>query len=149
IVRRDNVEHLILTGGPQDLLVETAIPVERQQPVATRRGAPPASGTTDPTAPARIEPSSDAAVLAKTRRATLDRPRDLVRPNPSGKPSSLRYTGLMRPVSRTDTAVIPMNPERADHPAVDSATSGQASETSEQAKLGTGGNIREFKAEGN
>src|SRR5690606_34265868 len=28
IVRRDNVEHLILTGGPQDVVVESGIPVE-------------------------------------------------------------------------------------------------------------------------
>src|SRR5688572_12013835 len=39
IVRRDNVEHLILTGGPQDLVVETGIPVEK--PVApVRRPVP-------------------------------------------------------------------------------------------------------------
>jgi hypothetical protein len=56
----------------------------------------------------------------------------------------------MRPVSRMETAVIPMNPERADHPPVDSATTGPADETSEQAKLGTNGFIRDvFKAEGN
>src|SRR5688572_19095084 len=39
IVRRDNVEHLILTGGPQDVVVETGIPVEK--PVApVRRPVP-------------------------------------------------------------------------------------------------------------
>src|SRR5688572_23928126 len=39
IVRRDNVEHLILTGGPQDVVVETNIPVEK--PVApVRRPVP-------------------------------------------------------------------------------------------------------------
>ena len=50
IIRRDNVEHLILTGGPQDVVVETGIAVEEApaaQPtrrpipmVATRKQAP-------------------------------------------------------------------------------------------------------------
>src|SRR5262245_58823782 len=36
IIRRDDVEHLILTGGPQDLLVESGIPVEQPPPPARR-----------------------------------------------------------------------------------------------------------------
>src|SRR4051812_7420654 len=39
IIRRDNVEHLILTGGPQDVVVETGIPVQAQ-PVPVRRPVP-------------------------------------------------------------------------------------------------------------
>ena len=41
IVRRDNVEHLILVGGPQDMVVETGIAVE-EVPAAqpTRRPIP-------------------------------------------------------------------------------------------------------------
>ena len=67
IVRRDNVEHLILTGGPQDVVVETGIPVEkpvapvrRRCPVRRPRPArsrsvprPPSSRTPSPQPPRR------------------------------------------------------------------------------------------------
>ena len=29
IIRRDNVEHVVMTGGGQDVVVETGIPVEK------------------------------------------------------------------------------------------------------------------------
>lgn len=153
IVRRDNVEHLILTGGPQDLLVETGIPVERQG-AAIRRPVPAASGAaTENGLSARAEPSGDAsppAAYGAQARTPMDRVRDLGRPVGQRKSTSLRHTGLMRPVSRMETAVIPMNPDRADHPPVDSATTGPATESKGQAKLGAGGYFRDvFKAEGN
>jgi flagellar protein FliO/FliZ len=33
LIRRDNVEHLIMTGGPVDVVIETGIPVERAETV--------------------------------------------------------------------------------------------------------------------
>jgi flagellar protein FliO/FliZ len=39
LVRRDNVEHLIMTGGPVDVLIETNIaapPVEHTEPVGSK-----------------------------------------------------------------------------------------------------------------
>lgn len=155
IVRRDNVEHVILTGGPQDLLVESGIPVERQAP-PVRRPVPTAAGIAADTVPfGRIEPTSTAVPATASAddasgRTPMDRLRDLGRPAGQRKSPSLRHTGLMRPVSRTETAVIPMNPDRADHPPVDSATTGPANESSGQTKLGAGGYFRDvFKAEGN
>lgn len=92
IVRRDNVEHLILTGGPQDVIVETGIPVERP-PMPNRRVVeqevpPPATPT-----------------LSKSE---IDRLREFVRPGGARKSTSLRHTGLLRPVSTMEPAVIPM-----------------------------------------
>lgn len=153
IVRRDNVEHLILTGGPQDLLVETGIPVERQGP-AIRRPVPTASGAaTEGGLSARPELAGDASPPAgygAQLRTPMDRLRDLGRPVGQRKSTSLRHTGLMRPVSRMETAVIPINPDRAEQPPVDSATTGPANESNGQARLGAGGYFRDvFKAEGN
>lgn len=153
IVRRDNVEHLILTGGPQDLVVETGIPVERQAP-PVRRPVPPAAGVPAEAArKGRLEPVADAAMAiahGAPARAQMDRLRDLGRPAGQRKSASLRHTGLMRPVSHAETAVIPINPERAEHPPVDSATTGPANETNGQTKFGAGGYFRDvFKAEGN
>lgn len=148
IVRRDNVEHLILTGGPQDLVVEGNIPVDR--PAAAVRRPAPAMASSDPAS--ETPPADPARQLgrAPSGRTPLERLRDLGRPLGQRTSASLRHTGLMRPVSRMETAVIPMNPDRTDHPPVDSATSGPANETNGQAKLGTGGFIRDvFKAEGN
>lgn len=82
IVRRDQVEHLILVGGPTDLLVEAGIPVEEQAAArAARRvplpsraadAQPGAKATTLPISPAGIspggrlgEPSTDARHLPR------------------------------------------------------------------------------------
>lgn len=153
IVRRDNVEHLILTGGPQDLVVETGIPVERPTPPA-RRPVPSVAGAPAETTPqVRLDPARDttgAIAYGAPIRTPMERLRDLGRPAGQRKSSSLRHTGLMRPVSRMETAVIPMNPDRTEHPPVDSATTGPAIETSGQGKLGAGGYFRDvFKAESN
>lgn len=114
IVRRDNVEHLILTGGPQDLVVETGIPVEK--PVApVRRPVPvpnPPKGGVHPLRPGipAVEPVEAAAPL----RGPAQRLRDFARPAGQRAGPSLRHTGLMRPVSR----------ENAEHRFADSATTG-------------------------
>ncbi len=150
IVRRDNVEHLILTGGSHDLLIEANIPVERPAPPVRR---PVSAAAPTPHASPSMAPEVDMApppILAAGGRTPLERLRDLGRSAAQRKPASLRHTGLMRPVSRMETAVIPMNQERADNPAPDSATSGPANDTNGQAKLGARGYFRDvFKAEGN
>lgn len=146
IVRRDNVEHLILTGGPQDVVVESGIPVERHPPMARRPVPAPAA----PSPEARKGVESGGLDHSPSARTPMDRLRDMGRPAGQRKPSSLRHTGLMRPVSRMETAIIPMNPDKSDHPRTDSATTGPANETNGQAKLGAGGYFRDvFKAEGN
>lgn len=97
IVRRDNVEHLILTGGPQDLIVETGIPVEKSAarrpipiPVAVNHNAP------------RPNPFLEEGEAREPPvRNAIERLRDFTRPlNQRG--SSLRHTGLMRPVSKME-----------------------------------------------
>ena len=49
IIRRDNVEHLIMTGGPQDLVIETGIAVtEPQQPRRPGRAQSAAQPAAEP-----------------------------------------------------------------------------------------------------
>ncbi len=99
IVRRDNVEHLILTGGPQDVVVESGIPVERPPMPAHR--------------PAQHEvPPPPTPTLTQ---GEIDKLRQFVRPNEKRKPTSLRHTGLLRPVSTMEPAIIPMTPMAGDN----------------------------------
>jgi flagellar protein FliO/FliZ len=112
LVRRDNVEHLIMIGGPNDLLIEEAI--VRAQPSSSERREPmgvPAPGERqpprmpiEPVAPAGqgaapsldvkpgLEPAATAAVTPPLLRPTLDPaqgeppapPPPLARPAPFG-----------------------------------------------------------------
>ncbi|SFC58416.1 flagellar biosynthetic protein FliO [Devosia psychrophila] len=121
IIRRDNVEHLILTGGAQDLVIETGIAVEAvpaAQPtrrpvpmVAARRPAPPAK----PVAPAA------AAQPAAEHATAIEQLRQLGQPTNKKAHLSLRHTGLLRPVSEMDLAVSPENSVPPVLPATDSA----------------------------
>lgn len=97
IVRRDNVEHLILTGGPQDVVLETGIAIDSpallRQPVAVAMPEKrPVAEETKPASP-RLPGSA------------VERLREYARPLGQRLSPSLRHTGLMRPVSRME--VIP------------------------------------------
>lgn len=96
IVRRDNVEHLILTGGPHDVVVETGIAVPGAAPAQpARRGLPSLSarrptGARPAPAPAQSPPAEPEPVAPPV-------------PEPAKRPGrSLRHTGLLRPVSVQD-----------------------------------------------
>lgn len=102
IVRRDNVEHLILTGGAHDLVVETGIPV------AETPAAQPIRRQPVPQAPARRpQPASPAPVVDTVRPAIAPLPKaqpdtlleQLQKSGHTGDRKtrvSLRRTGLMR-----------------------------------------------------
>ena len=138
IIRRDNVEHLIMTGGPQDLVIESGIAAP--EPPQPRRAAPPRS---QPEA-ARSAPATDVAApimpANAVSREAIDRLRDLARPSPLSPRKPLRNTGLLRPVEAPPPGVIPMGPElRVDNsagPASDSAKTGADGTTIGQTRLG-------------
>ncbi|HWA20273.1 MAG TPA: flagellar biosynthetic protein FliO [Devosia sp.] len=104
IVRRDNVEHLILTGGPQDLLVESGIPAPEPQQLRRPavRTAPATEAEIGRPAPAPHAPVS---------RDTVDQLRDLARPSPLKPVAPLRHTSALRPVTRQHPGLIPTAPE--------------------------------------
>jgi flagellar protein FliO/FliZ len=139
IIRRDNVEHVIMTGGPQDLVIETGIAVPEPQPM--RRPARPATAAA--AAPKPAEPADIAAPITPDRpvtRDTVDRLRDLTRPAPLKPRVALRHTALLRPVGPGEKPVIPMGPELAvDNsagPSADSARGASSGETGGQVSLG-------------
>ena len=119
IIRRDNVEHLILTGGPQDVVIEAGIAIEEAASQPSRRPVPVA-----PRRPAAIRPAAIpvavpvAAAAADTEPSTsparaIERLREL-QPRPASK--SLRHTGLMRPVPPVEPAVnLSDNSDQLDH----------------------------------
>lgn len=118
IVRRDNVEHLILTGGPQDVVVETGIAVEdvpASQP--SRRPVPMVAGRK----PVRVS----AAPAAETPVQATIAP-GYGNPVPA---KSLRHTGLMR-------APEPVVTENSDRDRPDSAKEDARLQQSESNGLG-------------
>ena len=129
LVRRDNVEHLLLIGGSQDVVVETGIIAQPMVPRMPR----PSQGTTKTPAqrpatmrpqsaqqpPAAPPPSAAPAptvaapapnMPAKVRGTNL--PPDLVatRPGTSAARTSLRHSGLLRPNDRREPDFIPSPP---------------------------------------
>lgn len=133
IIRRDNVEHLIMTGGPQDLVIESGIAA----------GEPPRPAT--PTAPADI--ATPINPDRPVSRDTVDRLNDLARPAPLRPRTSLRHTNLLRP-ARQESDVIPIGPAlRIDNSAgaaSDSANTGSVDMAGGQ--TGLGGRNRFFRS---
>ncbi len=79
LVRCDDVEHLIVVGGPADLVVENDVKKARTQSPAPRAPAPPPVQTSQPAATQQVSPamgaSLDAAVAgAVPRSAEAPRP---------------------------------------------------------------------------
>ncbi|KRA45577.1 flagellar biosynthetic protein FliO [Devosia sp. Root635] len=128
IVRRDNVEHLILTGGPQDVVVETgiavedapaALPTRRPIPMVATRKPAPAKAVPAAPAPAVVVPPAEPAPPAPG--TAIERLRDLGQPTNKRAHLSLRHTGLLRPVSEMEMPVSPENSSTPVVPAADSA----------------------------
>ncbi len=143
LLRRDNVEHVIMTGGPEDLVIESGIaapepspaPSPSRRPVPAQRPARPAAAKPAPVREVETPVAPDRPVP----REAVDRLQDLARPAPL-KPrdiASVRGTGLLR------REIIPMNPgartENSAGPANDSATSEPVDETNGQLRLGSRG----------
>ncbi len=147
IIRRDNADHLILTGGPQDLVIETGIPVDEalaaanaRRPLPTLAPAKPApqprAKAVVPAPEAPAEPVADPAPAVSPRVAALDRLRTFGKSATERRPTSLRHTGLMRPVSQMELA--PLVPEKSDAQPTDSAKEvvNSLSDQSGQTELG-------------
>jgi len=96
IIRRDETEHLIVIGGPNDLVVESgfeAPPVQQVQRPRRKPAEPAPAVAPEPAAPAR----------------------------PAG--TSLRHTGLLRPVEDNEPKLDGGKPDNKGRTSSDSATS--------------------------
>jgi flagellar biogenesis protein FliO len=81
IIRRDNVEHVIMTGGPTDLVIESGVPAP--DPVPPRRAAPvrPTRPAARPVPPVDAKPPA-AHPAHPVARESIDRLNELIRPAP-------------------------------------------------------------------
>lgn len=130
IIRRDDVEHLILTGGPQDVVIETGIvvaeeaaaqPTRRPIPMVAARKAAPPTKTVAP-APVVAPAAPPVAINEPTAANTaIERLRELGQPTDKRAHLSLRHTGLLRPVSDGEITVSPENSVNPAARAPDSA----------------------------
>jgi flagellar protein FliO/FliZ len=125
IVRRDNVEHLILTGGNQDVVVESGIvPPEPPAAQSTRRPVPmigrkPGNDTRAPDAKPGQTPS---ATVAAGPGAAIDRAREANKAREQVPSRSLRHTGLLRQVNPQDASPAGYKPDISPANEADSAT---------------------------
>lgn len=147
VIRRDNVEHLVMTGGPQDVVIETGIPVAEKPALPSRRPQPHPAEEQPTPAVAMPEPPRPAVL-----RPHIERLRDFARPTTVRKSPSLRHTGLLRPVSVSEPAVIPMPPIAGDNfgrGKGDSATSPVGIDSNGRTALGAQANFGEDGAADN
>lgn len=137
LVRRDDVEHLLVLGGPQDMVVETAItpPPEPTPLKRPRRGltqkmqaekangskpitppikepTPPIPATEPQAPPTKENPLTATVPLAAASVAvdvdpTPDTPDQGEQTTPRRRLTSLRHTGLLRPANRVEPALHP------------------------------------------
>lgn len=127
ILRRDNIEHVILTGGAQDVVLEAGIPVELASRRPQTRPAMPAAATAEPKTPAKPEETAVAPPAG-------DRRRDM--PHlPVTRQNALLRRSLLRSAAR-DPLVMPAKGYNLDAAATDSATTGPVNQTNGQSKLG-------------
>lgn len=195
LIRRDNVEHLIMTGGGQDLLVESGIepPEEQLQPARVKpRPAMPkikrASRTQkparrdeqpaplpeviaeEPTAPI-VKPRQPVAAPAvdtgdqfttdptpqpdapetetrsKSGQNALEKLSKLTRSKSEHRSTSLRHTGLLRSVSRTEPSI---NPQPSDTIAqISDADDADSAKTHSQSARRNQGTVDSENDEGN
>lgn len=147
VIRRDNVEHLVMTGGPQDVVIESGIPATERPSLPSRRMAVAPAAEDVAKAPAPVA----AVATPEPPRPTVLRPhierlRDFARPANLRKGQSLRHTGLLRPVSVGEPAVIPMPPIAGDNSGrlkADSATTPLGIDTNGRTALGAQGSYGE------
>ncbi|GHA14584.1 hypothetical protein GCM10007989_06610 [Devosia pacifica] len=130
LVRRDDVEHLVITGGTTDVLVESRItPPRGQKPrqsgdAAASRFSNAATGADrDSGAPDTKNESKPGPTVS-----AFERMRD-VSPTPRERaPSSLRHTGLLRPVTRREHSAHSSVSENSQRRSDDSAKQSQPTE---------------------
>jgi len=138
VIRRDNVEHLVMTGGPQDVVIETGIPLADRAALPARRQPLPQVAE-EASKPAPLAVVTPEPPRPNVLRPHIERLRDFARPANPRNSSSLRHTGLLRPVSVMEPAVIPMAPIAGDNSGRgrgDSATTPAGIDTNGRTALG-------------
>lgn len=138
IIRRDDVEHLILTGGPSDVVIERGIhvpqppartapqaPARRPGPIVTQpanaaaaKPAPAPAPVVRPAAAQQPEPAP--APAERSNVSPLDRLREFSRPAQK-RSNPPKHPGLIRPVTPLERPGHPQPAENSANPVRDSA----------------------------
>jgi len=108
IVRRDDVEHLILIGGPQDVVVESGIPAEPIPARQPSRRPAPVQAQPQPAAP------SPAPAVEPVSKVASQKLRELAAPQHAARPTSLRHTGFMKAGDDAEPVAILANGDSAE-----------------------------------
>ena len=116
LIRRDNTEHLLLIGGPQDVVVETGIEAEgattrfgRQAASPQPQPQPAQSPPPQPSAQTPMAPAP-AGIGRRTRQSNLPPDLTAMREPQAPTSGSLRNTGFMRADERREPDFIPSAP---------------------------------------
>ncbi|HVY20901.1 MAG TPA: flagellar biosynthetic protein FliO [Bauldia sp.] len=126
LVRRDNIEHLILVGGPTDVVVEQAIQRPRLRPAAKPQSAPmPAPAANDPLFDPPAPAVETAPPMPFPQRSSAPPPPPPFRPDPATPPPAASYSAptpqpIERPYPPLRRASPP--PARAEAPPPPPAT---------------------------
>jgi hypothetical protein len=129
LVRRDNVEHLLMVGGPNDVLVESGIvrvePREARAPRATESGAPSAA-LAPPPAPAPVAPPAPDLAAAIEAALAAPEPEPVYQPAPSTPAAAPPPPPeALEPPPPPRDSLPPLRPQR-DEPARSAAPSERA-----------------------
>lgn len=127
VIRRDNVEHLILIGGAHDLVIETGIPLAEPAAAPTGRRPVPMVPMAPPAKPRPVAAAAPAPAPAPTpdvhpEATALDRLRHMGQPAKAKSAKSLRHTGLMRPGEQAGATGNAGNSDNGPASTTDSAT---------------------------
>ena len=149
IIRRDNVEHVILTGGSQDVVIESGIAVERPAPrrIPPRPPVPRTAGigqvplTSQPAPPAPVAPLDSPAEPSQPAPSTPPpgapgRPADATEPYAASRSANVTPARLLRSTALRRSHVIPIQTQEPEQAPSDSATSEPEQEQIGQAKIG-------------
>lgn len=137
LVRRDTVEHLLLIGGAQDLVIESRIVPEPavQRPLRQMQPAPQPQPMAPPPFVAPIAP---VVAPAPARPHATNLPPDLAatRTRSMAGRGSLRHTALVRPPERQEPDFIPSPPQRRSSVPADSDRQAHVEPVSTEAEPG-------------
>jgi hypothetical protein len=107
LIRRDDTEHLMLIGGPNDLLIEANIPAAAAAP---RQATAPYLSTSGDTLPP-AETAEEGSTLGPQPGAAVAEPPRPQQPRPRGPQHPPRPEPLQQPTAR-----LPEHPLRAERP---------------------------------
>jgi hypothetical protein len=119
IVRRDNVEHLLMIGGPNDIVVEPQILRSAVNGASSREAVKPQSPSEPPVEAATMAAPRPVAPAASARRAPFRPATPVAEPPPLAAAASVELppVALETPAAEPRIRPLPTTPARSEAPA--------------------------------